>query len=680
MARLEDLIDQVEDGPLKAALEREIRDLKKRQRFGIVYERHIPEVVALPGLRISQGSTVHFRTEPETGALYRVDSISEDVATVSPINGKTGEPREANTDELCVVKRFEEPVFPSVSLIDQVAKAEGAPFHAVINGENFHVLELLLFLYEGQVDCIYIDPPYNTGSRDWKYNNRYVDENDGWRHSKWLSMMEKRLRLAKRLLKSDGVLICTIDEHEVHHLGMLLESIFPEYLRYMVTIVHNPKGTYKKNFARVDEYAFFCCPPSDRDVINALPDGMFVHASRPEEIEEKLAGGYEDLYLRRRGQESGFRTQRPNSFYAILVDESERRVVGIGPPLGRDDPYEVSRDGDVVTVYPLDSKNQERVWRYARETMQNLIEAGEIVVTGFSKNTGQGWVLNHRKPKRETKRLKTAWWERRHDAGGHGSDLLSEYLGQAALFPFPKSVYAVRDCLDAVVRNRPDALIVDFFAGSGTTFHAACLLNEMDGGHRRSILVTNNEVEETTARSLFSKGVYPGDPEFEKHGIFERVTAPRVRSVIEGKRPDGEEVDGEHTWAGRRPYKEGFSENAALLQLGYLDADDVDLGLKFDELIPLMWLASGATGEMPSPPDTRDVWVPEEAKFAVLFDEGRARELLHILEKRPDVTHIYFVTDSPEAFVEMRSLFGNHHCTMLYRDYIRAFKVTTRLR
>lgn len=680
MARLEDLIGQVEDGLLKAALEKEIRDLKKRQRFGIVYERHIPEVVALPGLRISRGSTVHFRTEPETGALYRVDSISEDVAVVSPLNGKVGESREASVSELCLVRRFEEPVFPTVSLVDQIAPADGVPFHAVINGENFHVLELLLFLYEGQADCIYIDPPYNTGSRDWKYNNRYVDEGDGWRHSKWLSMMEKRLRLAKRLLKSDGVLICTIDEHEVHHLGMLLETIFPEYLRYMVTVVHNPKGTYKKNFARVDEYAFFCCPPSERDVINSLPDGMFVHASRPEEIEEQLAGGHEDLYLRRRGQESGFRTQRPNSFYAILVDESQRKVVGIGPPLGRDDPYEVSRDGEVVTVYPLDSKNQERVWRYARETMQELIEAGEIVVTGFSKNTGQGWVLNHRKPKRETKRLKTVWWERRHDAGGHGSDLLSEYLGQAALFPFPKSVYAVRDCLDAVVRNRPEALIVDFFAGSGTTFHAVCLLNEMDGGHRRSILVTNNEVEEATARSLVTQGIYPGDPEFEKHGIFEKVTAPRVRSVIEGKRPDGEEVDGEHTWAGRRPYKEGFSENAALFQLSYLDADDVDLGLEFDALIPLMWLASGATGEMPSPPETRDIWVPDEARFAVLFDEGRARELLHILEKRPDVTHVYFVTDSPEAFVEMRSMFGNHSCTMLYRDYLRTFKVTTRLR
>src|ERR1043165_7276991 len=92
---------------------------------------------------------------------------------------------------------------------------------------NFHALQLLEYLYAGQVDCIYIDPPYNTGARDWKYNNRYVDSQDGWRHSKWLSMMEKRLRLAGKLLKPSGVLVCMIDEHEVHPLALLLEELFP---------------------------------------------------------------------------------------------------------------------------------------------------------------------------------------------------------------------------------------------------------------------------------------------------------------------------------------------------------------------------------------------------------------------------------------------------------------------
>ena len=105
---------------------------------------------------------------------------------------------------------------------------------------------------------MYIDPPYNTGARDWKYNNRYVDAKDAWKHSKWLSFMEKRLRLARRLLKPDGVMIVTIDEHEVNHLGMLLEKLFPDAYRQLITIVMNPKGVTQGRFSRVDEYAFFC--------------------------------------------------------------------------------------------------------------------------------------------------------------------------------------------------------------------------------------------------------------------------------------------------------------------------------------------------------------------------------------------------------------------------------------
>jgi hypothetical protein len=138
---------------------------------------------------------------------------------------RTGEQRSAKVDELIVVKPFGEAIYPCLTPIGKVAKGGDRPWHAAINGENYHALQLLLYLYEGKADCIYLDPPYNTGARDWTYNNRFVDANDSYRHSKWLSFMEKRVRLAKRLLKADGVLIITIDEHEVHHLGMLLELL-----------------------------------------------------------------------------------------------------------------------------------------------------------------------------------------------------------------------------------------------------------------------------------------------------------------------------------------------------------------------------------------------------------------------------------------------------------------------
>src|SRR5690606_36163765 len=137
---------------------------------------------------------------------------------------------------------------------------DSKPAHAVINAENFHALQLLTYTHAGKVDLIYIDPPYNTGARDWKYNNRYVDANDQWRHSKWLSMMEKRLKLSRRLLKPDGVLVVTIDEHEVHHLGVLLEQLFPDMRRQMVTVVINPSGTSSDGLSRVEEYAIFVTP------------------------------------------------------------------------------------------------------------------------------------------------------------------------------------------------------------------------------------------------------------------------------------------------------------------------------------------------------------------------------------------------------------------------------------
>jgi adenine-specific DNA-methyltransferase len=271
MARIDDLVRQVSDRTLRSDMEAALAEMKRRQRFGLVFEEHIPETVALPGLTVQAGSLVQRRDDPQATVLYRVAEMSpEDVATVEPANG--GEPETVPVRDLISVKRFGEPIYPALTPLGSVRRGSSdKPHHAVINGENFHALQLLVYQFEGEVDCIYIDPPYNTGARDWKYNNRYIDDSDAWRHSKWLSMMEKRLRIAKRLLKSDGVLIVTIDVHELHHLGMLLERLFPEYLRYMVNIVINPKGRNEANFGRVEEQAFFVVPNLTYDVIAKVP-------------------------------------------------------------------------------------------------------------------------------------------------------------------------------------------------------------------------------------------------------------------------------------------------------------------------------------------------------------------------------------------------------------------------
>jgi len=726
MAKIDDIIAQVPDKELKLRLQAALSDMRKRQRFGLVYEEHVPESTSLLRFPIQQGSLVQPRQREGQADVYLVKEIKGDKALIEPVHGNAPEQWIALT-ELLTVKRFGEPIFPALTPIGalQCGAAE-QPHHAVINGENFHTLQLLVYLFEAQVDCIYIDPPYNTGARDWKYNNHYVDNNDSWRHSKWLSFMEKRLKLAKRLLKPDGVLIVTIDEHEVHHLGMLLEKIFPTHLRYTVTAVINPKGTFKQNFGRVDEQIFFVVPDLESDVIVPRPveDGdVDTHGEELAQLVEKMANsisdtkrkaleaslgpeeaqllesllekrvdsqaqdaeeldeegieseGYEDWFLRRRGQQSSYRHQRPNQFFAMLVDINSKEVVGIGPALAKDDSYDVIEANGIITVYPIDNEGHERVWRYSRETMDKYVKAKEIVVGRYNKKT-RSWTLNHRKLKKNVRRLKTVWWEKRHDAGVHGTNVVNNLLGKRGLFPFPKSVYAVQDALAAVVRNRPNALILDFFAGSGTTLHATALINAEDGGSRRSILVTNNEVEDKLVKELNSQHIYRGDEEFEAHGIFSLVTKPRCEAAISGRRHDGTPVPGKHVTG--RPFAQGFPENIQFFRVDYLDPDDVDMGTQFQAIFPSLWLSAGGKGKLDlASVDTTDMLV--SAPYAVLFKEELFRRFCRSVAEDQSVTHVWIVTDSEDAFAEMRASLPQRVTTsMLYRDYLRNFRINTR--
>jgi adenine-specific DNA-methyltransferase len=740
MAYIDELIAQIPDPQLRKAVAAEVAKLKERSSFGIVFERHIPEIGILPGLKPRPGSQVVLRDDPQAKALV-VEAMKGPTASVRPRAG--GATQTVKADELLVTATLGQPIYPALTSVGFVRRSEERPYHAVINGENYHALQLMQYLFAGQVDCIYIDPPYNTGARDWKYNNNYVDSNDDWRHSKWLSFMDKRLRLAKDLLKRDGVLIVTVDEHELHHLVMVVEDVFrsPAYLRYVVTIVNNPKGTFKSNFGRVDEQAIFVVPNIGYDVINPRPAGVdgFGSDDNPDDehmsaliqllvgmsgrrITDLLGDGspvdeplkpllgkafadeviegeqleaelepmdpretngagllrgqpqeYEDLFLRRRGQESSHRESRPNQFYALLVDEAKRTVVGVGPQLARDDPYEVTKTGDVLTVYPINADGEERVWRYNRETMQSYIDTGAIVVGRHNPNLPQPYTLNHRRPRKDVRRLKTVWWDKAHDAGTHGTNVVNAFLGQRNLFPFPKSIYAVKDCLAAVVRNRPDALILDFFAGSGTTFHATCLLNAEDGGRRRSVLVTNNEVSDQFAADLHRRNLWRGDAEFEKHGIFEAVTKPRCAAVVTGKRPDGKDVVGRYR-TGRR-FADGFDENVEFFRLDYLDKDTVELGRAFEAVNPCLWLMSGSIGSRRVSPGTKGWALAEGGAYALLFDEARYRAFKLALAGTA-VQRVFLVTDSEEAYAEMVDGLGGQWITsMLYRDYLRNFQI-----
>ena len=692
MARLEDLIASVKDAQLRDALRDEVKELKNRTRFGLVYERHLPETLCLGvngGLRT--GDQVRLREQPEEETILRVKSVRGAKATIVD---ETGKATKVATADLLAIKGVGDPIFPTLTSVGKVEQGEGRPYHAVINGENYHTLQLLLHTCEGQVDCIYIDPPYNTGARDWKYNNHYVDSTDTWRHSKWLSYMEKRLHLARRLLKPNSVLIVTIDEHEVHHLGLLLEQLFPDAARQFVTIVNNPKGVTQGRLSRVEEYATFCI------FGNAQLTGIGDDLLSPQTNEPEAGGQPRWKGLLRSGDEAA-RKDRQDMFYPVLIDVDREAVLGAGEPLPfKKDPDFDSKIEGLTPVWPVRRDGSLGRWSVGRTTLRQLVEKGYVAL-GSYQSSRRTWAISYlskqlqeqvetgvlvkhgfddqrnvidvRYTNPRERRLKTVWHRSSHDAGAYGTDLLKSFLGEKR-FNYPKSLYAVRDTIAAAIGNIPDALVVDFFAGSGTTLHAAALLNSEDGGHRRCILVTNNEVDDQQVRHLRERGHLPGDAEFERHGIFEAVTRPRVEAAITGKTPDGKAVKG--TYTGGRPFADGLGENCEFFRLDYLDPDKVELGRSFDALHPLFWLRAGARSARPRRlPAKSGFAIVENAGYAVLFEEAAMHELVIALKETDGIDHAFLRTDSDDAFAEMCELLGHGIVTeRLYGDYLEEFR------
>ena len=260
---------RAKDPQLAADLEGEIRQLTQGRRFGLVFERHQPEGVELPGRPIRVGDTV--RVLPPRGSTHGGDSVRWRVTSLrrtsdgvlanleSEGDEAERETRSVSTADLVAVAGIQDRIFPGLVETGRVERGGDKPFHTVINAENFHALEMLTYTHRHKVDCIYIDPPYNTGAKDWKYNNDYVESDDDYRHSKWLSFMERRLQVARELLNpEDSVLIVTIDEKEYLRLGMLLEQTFPEARIQMISTLINPAGTARADsFNRTNEFIYF---------------------------------------------------------------------------------------------------------------------------------------------------------------------------------------------------------------------------------------------------------------------------------------------------------------------------------------------------------------------------------------------------------------------------------------
>jgi adenine-specific DNA-methyltransferase len=268
---------------------------------------------------------------------------------------------------------------------------------------------------------------------------------------------------------------------------------------------------------------------------------------------------------------------------------------------------------------------------------------------------------------------RTVWNRAAHDASVGGAGMLNRML-PGRKFPYPKSLYAVEDTVRFFVKTKPNAVVLDFFAGSGTTAHAVARLNRQDGGHRQSIIVTNNEVSADEAKELRNRGLRPGDPEWEALGIFEHITRPRVTAAITGMTPGEGPIAGDYKFTDEFPMADGFEENVAFLELRYLDADDIDLGHAFGDIAPLLWLRAGGQGPIATRVDDAGLPVPYvwTDRYGVLFDEDRWRSFV---SARPETaTTAFIVTYSPTVFAGIAAeLPASMDTIRLYDTYLSMF-------
>lgn len=698
MSRLTDLIARAKarDSALGEELEREFKALASRRAFGLNFERHRPESVELPGRPVRRGDKVRIlplrgsvqRPDQRLWRVKRIDGKGEArMAQITLIDAETAETADVAVADLVVVAEFRDFIYPGLVSTGRVSRGDDKPFHTVINGENFHVLEALTYTHRGKIDAIYIDPPYNSGARDWKYNNDYVEAEDLYRHSKWLAMMERRLQVAKDLLNpSSSVLILTIDEKEIHRIALLLEQIFPEGNLQTVVAVINPQGTGRVNeFSRTHEYIIFVMLGEAQLVPQS--DNMFDRDERENDVPIEWRN------LRRRERES-VRGSRPNQFYAVFVDQETGLIHSVGDPLSDDvETGSVPVPPGTRAVFPLTPDGKEMIWGIVPDRLRYLasksfarvkngdlvqflnagtvraIEEGRVAVSGRDQ-----WGGIEASYSAGSKRLmpKTVWVREAHNAQASGTLLLKRLVG-ARTFPFPKSLHAVEDSLRFFVSSKPDGIILDFFAGSGTTAHAVMRLNRQDGGRRQCISVTNNEVAADEQAALRKAGLRPGDPDWEKWGICDYITKPRIAAAITGKTPEGKDIQGDYKFTDEFPMAKGFEENAEFFTLTYESHVAVGANFAFQRIAPLLWMRAGSEGRRID--DLPECGWAVADTYGLLVDLDRAGAFCDAVAAQGGLRVAYVVTDDDRRFQAVaRALPGGVEPVRLYESYLSNFR------
>lgn len=694
MANINETISEV--AKLNPELARQIQKYVKEHSYGLVFEHNLPEAVRLYKKQPAVGDTVNIlaprgkKETEENSVPWCVKYIDNGVAYLE----HDGEAKDVLLEDTCVLVSYRDVIYPGLKEIDRVERGNPEdPYHMVINSENYHALEALTYAYAGKVDCIYIDPPYNKkDTKDWKYNCNYVDGNDQYKHSKWLAFMERRLKLAKQLLNpKDSMLIIAIDEVECARLSILLEQLFPASNIDMVTTVTNPRGKQRTGrFSRTEEYLFF--------VQNG---NATIHQE-----EDMDATGVTNISWRtmrrsslnqRRGNH-GYGAVGPNQFYPIYVND-KGKIVDIGSPLPETpDITDFPAPEGTTAVFPIRDDGTEMNWAMTNTTCAEMLKKGYIRVGRYTPKKPQKWELSYllsgivddvesgratiigKNPDGSIKAIYvdeikkapvSVWMRPSHNAETEGTNLLKNIFADEKRFPYPKSLYAVRDCLKYYLDDKLNALVVDFFASSGTTLHAINLMNNDDGGHRRCICVTNNEVSEKEENEFISKGLRPYDEEWQKYGIANHVTWPRTVCSIEGHDVNGNPLNGEYLGSDAA-YEDGFKANAVFCELTYESAWPIRLDNAFNAIAPILWMQAGCQG-----PIIRKIGKSYLTTdyYGVLFDYGQASKFCEKVKNTPTIKTVFVVTDDQRRYSNMCKRLPGIEVHRLYETFLRTFEI-----
>jgi adenine-specific DNA-methyltransferase len=624
MARL-----RAENAPLAADIEQEISALTERRPFGLNFERHVPEAVELAGRKVRRGDKVRVlpprgeKRGTENDVIWTVAAVNRAAGTASiesadvPEVGE-GEPlvgmTEVALDDLVVVAEFRDPIYPGLVSNGRVERGGDKPFHTVINAENYHALQMLLFTHLESVDVILIDPPYNTGKDSWVYNDRFVEANDDYRHSKWLAFVERRLVLATRLLKPSGLLFINIDDNEHARLKLLCDQVMGSENFVASCVWKSKSGGANDAGLAVDHEYVLVYRASSAGVI--LPDRSATSSTSYNYLDEHGAYGLDRL-------------DKQNLSYSKSMDYDL-----VGP------------DGCIYVLEHKDPKQPNATWRWskdrvAREMDQLVFKDGHVYTKNYEK---EAYVARSLLVEERFGRTRTG-----------GSDLKAA-LGPTKVFDYPKPVKLIEHLIG--ISAGPDAVVLDFFGGSGTTTAATMSLNAKDGGRRSSILVTNNEVSRKQAVTLQSKNLAPGDPEWEVEGVFQKVCVPRIKAVV------GESASGNGG---------GFNENVEFLTLTYEAPLLIATNRVLGRIAPLLWMRAGARGRRIEHVD--DGWDVADT-YGVIADLDRSEEFrTAVAAAGEDLAVVFIITDEDRLFEAVaRDLPEHVEPVRLYESYMRTFE------